>query len=89
MDPVLVAAQAAAIIGLVQIAKAIGLPTKFAATAALVIGAVLVTAGGMVPRINEILIGLSAAGLYTIASEIGGGPSTSFVRDVVIDDANS
>lgn len=76
MDPVVIAAQGAAIIGLVQIAKALGLPSKFAATAALLIGAVLVTAGGAFPRITEIIVGLSAAGVYTIASEIGGGPSS-------------
>ena len=78
MDPVaLNAARIAAVIGLTQIAKALGLPTQYAAVTAGVLGAILYVAGEAFPPVNVVILGLAGAGIYTLASEIGGGPSSA------------
>ena len=78
MDQVVLnGARIAAVVALVQIAKTFGLSTQYAAVVAGVIGAGLYLLGEAFPVLNGALIGLSAAGIYTLASEIGGGP----VRD--------
>ena len=81
MDPALIAARAAAVIALVQIAKSFGLPTNYAAVVAGVIGAALYVAGEAWPALNPMLLGLAAAGIYTLASEIGGGNSKPFLEN--------
>ncbi len=75
MDPVVLsAARVAAVVALVQIAKTFGLSAQYAAVTAGVLGAALYLLGEAFPALNGALIGLAAAGIYTLASEVGGGP---------------
>lgn len=73
MDAVITAAYAAAVVGLVQIAKQMGMPTKFAALSAAVAGVILLGARQLVGApIDTLVLGLAATGVYTLVGELRG-----------------
>lgn len=72
MDLVLTAATVPAIVALVNLGKTVGLPSKFAALLAVLLGIVLTLGDAYLGSVwanisSGIIVGLAAAGLYDLA----------------------
>lgn len=82
MDPTLTVIQAAAVVGVVEIAKAHGLSTKYAAIASPFIGALILALYAVIPSadvgvLNAIVTGLAATGGYGALSAMSATVTTT------------
>lgn len=80
MDPTLTAMQAAAVVGTIEIAKARGLDSRYAAILSPFVGAAILALYALVPAaydgaLNAVLTGLAATGGYGLVSAMA--PSTA------------
>jgi len=78
MDTVITIATVPAILALVNVAKSFGLPVRWAALLAIVLGVSIVMGEGFMPddlwafMSKGLILGLSAAGVYDAAKIVGG-----------------